>query len=72
MDRKIEVSQEGHLLLGGCDAVKLAKQYGTPLYVMDETAVREAMRAYRQSIEEFYGGGGGVYFAPYELVFEEE
>lgn len=71
MDRKIEVSQEGHLLLGGCDAVKLAKQYGTPLYVMDETAVREAMRAYRQSMEEFYGGRGLTCYASKAFACKE-
>ena len=30
------VNQQGHLTIGGCDTVLLAKQYGTPLYVMDE------------------------------------
>lgn len=71
MNRKIEVSREGHLLLGGCDAVSLTEQYGTPLYVMDEKAVREAMRAYRRSMEEFYGGKGLVCYASKAFACKE-
>lgn len=37
---------KGHLEIGGCDAVELAEQYGTPLYVMDETLIRKNCRAY--------------------------
>jgi diaminopimelate decarboxylase len=32
---------EGHLLIGGCDAVELADEYGTPLYAVNETRLRE-------------------------------
>ena len=52
-----------HLTLGGMDAVALAEKYGTPLYVMEEDVVRAAMRAYRQSMERFYGGNGLVCYA---------
>ena len=31
-----DVNEKGHLTIGGCDTVGLAKEYGTPLYVMDE------------------------------------
>ena len=31
-----EVNEKGHLVFGGCDTVKLANTFGTPLYVMDE------------------------------------
>lgn len=61
MDRKI--SAEGHLMLGGVDAVSLAKEYHTPLYVMEEDVIRSAMKSYRKSIEEFYGGKGLVCYA---------
>lgn len=63
MNRKIEVSSEGHLLLGGCDAVALTQRFGTPLYVMDEKVIREAMRAYRTSMDQYYGGKGLVCYA---------
>jgi diaminopimelate decarboxylase len=35
-----EVSPDGHLMLGGCDCVDLAREFGTPLYVMAESELR--------------------------------
>ncbi|MBI3920726.1 MAG: diaminopimelate decarboxylase [Armatimonadetes bacterium] len=46
-----QVSAAGHLVIGGCDTVELAQQYGTPLYVMDEACIRENCRAYRRAFE---------------------
>ena len=63
MKRNLVISPEGHLMLGGVDAVALAKEYHTPLYVMEEDVVRSAMRAYRRSMEEFYQGHGLVCYA---------
>jgi diaminopimelate decarboxylase len=34
------VGDEGRLTIAGCDAVGLAREYGTPLYVYDEAGVR--------------------------------
>lgn len=48
------VNGAGHLEVGGCDAVALADRYGTPLYVVDEAAVRDACRAYRAAFESRY------------------
>lgn len=45
---------DGHLAIGGVDVVDLAKEFGTPLYVMDETLVRENCRAYTQAFAELY------------------
>ena len=46
------VNDTGHLTLGGCDAVHLAQQYGTPLYVFDEETLRRQCRAF---VGEFSG-----------------
>ncbi len=40
------INEAGHLEIGGCDAVDLAVQFGTPLYVLDEQHVRERCRSY--------------------------
>jgi len=40
------INELGHLEIGGCDIVKLVEKYGTPLYVMDESLIRERMRAF--------------------------
>jgi len=71
MNKRFEVSSEGHLLLGGCDAVELTKTYGTPLYVMDEQKVRDAMRAYRTSMEKYYGGNGLICYASKAFACKE-
>ena len=52
------INDKGHLTIGGADAAALAKEYGTPLYVMDEQTIRDACRSYKASIQEFYGGNG--------------
>ena len=45
-----EVSSQGHLLVGGCDILALASQFGTPLYLFDEETLRNRCR---QFIQEF-------------------
>ena len=48
------VNAHGHLEIGGCDAVELARQFGTPLYVMDEQAIRDNCRRYKAAFETRY------------------
>lgn len=48
------VNAEGHLEIGGCDTVELAKEFGTPLYVMDEAAIRTNCRNYKAAFEARY------------------
>jgi diaminopimelate decarboxylase len=48
------VNENGRLEIGGCDAVELAAQFGTPLYVMDEATLRANCRAYRAAFEARY------------------
>ena len=59
----LSVNERGHLTIGGCDTVELAKTYGTPLYVMSEEQIRKTCRMYRDSIEEYYHGRGLVCYA---------
>ena len=40
------VNDKGHLVIGGCDTLDLADQYGTPLYVFDEDMVRRMCRGF--------------------------
>ena len=56
-------NEQGHLTIGGADAVELARTYGTPLYVMDENLIRKNARLYRDSIDRYYGGRGRVLYA---------
>jgi diaminopimelate decarboxylase len=46
--------QNNHLHVGGCDAVDLARQFGTPLYVFDEATIRNRAQAYTQAFASRY------------------
>ncbi len=59
----LKINENGHLTIGGCDAVDLAKSFGTPLYVMDEQYIRDMCRVYRDAIANLYGGNGLVLYA---------
>ena len=41
--------ENGILHFAGQDTTKLAKEYGTPLYLMDEDKIREKCRAYKRA-----------------------
>lgn len=59
----ISSNSKNHLTIGGLDAVDLAAQFGTPLYVMDENLIRSIMQQYKQSVDKFYNGNGLICFA---------
>ena len=40
------VNAAGHMEVGGCDLVQLARDHGTPLYVYDEATVRQRSAEY--------------------------
>ncbi len=63
VSENLGVNEKGHLTAGGIDTVELAKQYGTPLYVMDENLLRKHAQSYKNSIDKFYGGNGLVCYA---------
>ncbi len=44
------VNDCGHLELGGCDAVELAREYGTPAYVVVEDDLRSRARAFADAL----------------------
>lgn len=44
------VNAAGHLQVGGCDALELAAEFGTPLYVLDEAHLRATAQAYRRAL----------------------
>ena len=56
-------NEKGHLTVGGVDAVELVREFGTPLYVMDERTIRGHCRTFQKSIEDNYGGNGLTVYA---------
>jgi diaminopimelate decarboxylase len=52
-----------HLEIGGCDVVELVGQFGSPLYILDETSLRTACQQYRDAFREYYQGNSQVLYA---------
>ena len=55
------VSEKGHLVIGGCDAVEMAAEFGTPLYVFDETGLRARCVEFIQEFGQRYADTRVVY-----------
>ena len=47
-----EIDGQGRLVIGGCSALDLAEEYGTPVYVLDEATLRNRCRSYRAEFEQ--------------------
>jgi diaminopimelate decarboxylase len=58
-----DINAQGNLTIGGVDTTKLAAEYGTPLYVMDEDLIRNNLRRFHESFKKYYDGKGEVHFA---------
>jgi diaminopimelate decarboxylase len=43
------VRDDGRLSIGGCDALELAREFGTPVYVIDESDIRLHARTYLEA-----------------------
>ena len=73
-----KTSPEGHLTIGGCDTVSLAKKYGTPLFVIDEEHVRKQCRRYKKAFRDLderceiiYAGKAFLSVAFLKVIMEE-
>jgi diaminopimelate decarboxylase len=56
-----EVNAQGHLVLGGCDALDLVQEFGSPLYVYDEPTLRAAAEAYQLAFTSRYANSQVLY-----------
>ncbi len=50
----IRTNEHGSLTIGGVDAVELAKEFGTPLYVIDEDRIRQRYREFVKAFKSLY------------------
>jgi len=57
------INSRGHLEIGGCDVVELVRQFGSPLYILDEWTLRRACQLYRDTWARCYAGGSRVLYA---------
>lgn len=58
-----KINAQDHLEVGGCDVTELVKQFGSPLYIMDEYSIRTACRQYREGLKNHYSGDSLVIYA---------
>lgn len=49
-----QIDRKSHLIIGGCDAVALASEFGTPLYIFDEATLRGKCAEYREEFGRRY------------------
>jgi diaminopimelate decarboxylase len=54
---------EGRLAIGGCDVLELAREFGTPAYVVAEDDLRARAREFVHAMAEHHGERGRVAFA---------
>lgn len=76
----IATAANGHLLFAGQDTVDLAREYGTPLYLLDEDRVRHNCRTYTAAFRRHFGEKARPLYASkalsckriYEIMREED
>ena len=75
----LAVNEAGHLVFAGCDTADLAKEFGTPLLLMDEQRIRNRCRAYKEAMAAYLPAGSHPLYASkalsvkriYEIMAEE-
>nr|WP_325184834.1 diaminopimelate decarboxylase [uncultured Oscillibacter sp.] len=76
----ITTAANGHLLFAGQDTAALAREYGTPLYLMDEDRIRRNCRTYTAAFRRHFGDRARPLYASkalsckriYEIMREED
>lgn len=73
-----KINEAQHLEIGGCDTVKLAEKYGTPLFVYDVAEIRKQARGFKRTFEDLgvknkvvYASKAFCCLAVYQLLQEE-
>jgi len=72
------VNDSGHLVIGGCDTVELASEFGTPLYLFDEFSLRRRCAEFEQEFGQRYADTTVIYACKafinqaLALIFREE
>jgi diaminopimelate decarboxylase len=73
-----KVNKQAHLVMGGCDVVDLAEEFGTPLYLFDESTLRQKCREFKDEFCKYYPDTLVIYASKAflnrasALIFKEE
>ena len=71
LSNNIDRTPEGVLTFAGYDVTQLAKEYGTPLYLMDEARIRANCRMYLQAFRDHFGLGSLPLYASKAASFKQ-
>ena len=72
------VDPHGQLVIGGCNTLELAEEYGTPVYILDEATLRARCRSFLQEFQQRYSATTVDYAAKAYInpalarIFQEE
>jgi diaminopimelate decarboxylase len=72
------VNDQGHLVIGGCDVVDLIEEFSTPLYLFDESTLRQKCREFKGEFCKYYPDTLVIYASKailnraLALIFKEE
>ena len=74
----MKTDEKGHLIIGECNTIDLVKEYGTPLYVMDEDLIRDNCKLFKKHFksddietEVIYASKAFMTMAMCKLIEEE-
>ena len=59
----------GHLCFAGFDTLELAKEFGTPAYLLDGLRLRDNCRKYTESMHRAFGPDSQPFYASKALCF---
>ena len=73
-----QINSKGQLVIGGCNVLDLADQYGTSLYLLDEETLRGRCRSFVNEFQQRYPASQVVYASKAYInpalakIFQEE
>lgn len=69
--KNLGINELGHLTFAGMDTTELAKEYGTPLYLIDKNGIIERAKEYMSAVERELGEGSHPCFAGKALCYTD-
>ncbi len=64
--------KNGAITIGGCSIIDVAREYGTPAFILDEVDFKTRASQWRSSLEKSFGNNAGVtYYAAKAFISKE-
>ena len=67
----VTVNSAGHVCFAGVDTTELAQKYATPLYLLDESKIREKCRIYQSAMKASFGADALPLYAGKALCIKD-